>query len=237
VSVHVSSWAWKQQAGDPGSKLVLVKLAENADDNGYSFWRQQRLAAECEMSRATVQRKIRLLVEKGFVEVIERRGEDGKVLANGYRIVPTAVPQSDQPVPHLAEARTVPHSYEAARTVDQEQPTTTRARERKPDKVDKVKVTDAEHDLTDGIMASFNEVFGTKYAGVGFRRGIIGRIREHPGLGLSDHEAIMRRMKARPWWKGEPSPAVIYGNDRAFERALHTPDPPPEEDRQSYGFG
>lgn len=95
MSVHVSSWAWKQKLGDPGLKLVLVKLADNADDNGYSWWRQQRLADECEISKPTVQRKLAELKKRGLIEVVERRGDDGRQLANGYRIIRPSVPQSE----------------------------------------------------------------------------------------------------------------------------------------------
>lgn len=95
MSVHVSSWAWKLRVGDPGLKLVLVKLADNADDAGYSRWRQRRLAEECEMSRSTVQTKLARLVAMGLLEIEDRHGRDGAQLANGYRLKPPPAPASD----------------------------------------------------------------------------------------------------------------------------------------------
>ena len=79
MSVHVSAWAWKQTVGDAGAKLLLLKLADQANDSGECFPSHRSLAMECEMSRRTVQRKLELLYELGLVVAEPRmRATGGK---------------------------------------------------------------------------------------------------------------------------------------------------------------
>jgi DNA-binding transcriptional ArsR family regulator len=104
VSVHVSSWAWKQTTGDHGTKLVLLKLTDNANDAGECWPSQRRLAAECEMSRATVQRKLDKLEELGLVEVSLRKRDNGSQTSNLYRILMPTVPHDEAGVARSGEA-------------------------------------------------------------------------------------------------------------------------------------
>lgn len=85
MSVHVSSWAWKQHTGGPGPKVVLVKLADNADDSGYCWRNQRRLAEECEVSRRTVQRHLDTLEVLGLMSRIVEPAEGGQ-RRYGYRL-------------------------------------------------------------------------------------------------------------------------------------------------------
>lgn len=71
MSVHVTSAVWKLPVGDPEAKLVLLKLADNANDDGIAWPSQRTLAADCEVSPATVNRRIKLLIERGFLEIFE----------------------------------------------------------------------------------------------------------------------------------------------------------------------
>ena len=93
MSVHVESWAWRQKVGSAARKLVLVKLAQNADDDGWSWWRQSRIAEECEMRRETVNRHIAALRGLGLLQVIEwPREQGGGRGINRYRVL---VPEDD----------------------------------------------------------------------------------------------------------------------------------------------
>ncbi len=74
MSVHVTSWAWKQPLVDHGQKLVLLKLADNANDDGVCWPSQRTLAAECSMGERTVNRKIAELEAAGYL-AIRRRGK------------------------------------------------------------------------------------------------------------------------------------------------------------------
>lgn len=87
--------------------------------------------------------------------------------------------------------------------------------------VDGVRVTNEEDALTLAVLAAFNAAAGTDYRSKYYYRGVVMRLREHPELDLAGHERIIRRALDNPWWSGDPSPAVIYGKDTVFERALN----------------
>ena len=117
MSVHVSAWAWDQKLGDAGLKLVLLRLSDAADQYGFSFWGQKRLAESCDMSRATIQRKLTELRERGLITVEKRHAPgDLSQITNLYRVVwkrSDPPPQSEAPPASLVR-HPPPHSYEAA---------------------------------------------------------------------------------------------------------------------------
>ena len=57
VSLVASRWAWKACAGN--AKVMLLALAEHADQSGYCFPGLQRLASMCEVSESTAHRMIK----------------------------------------------------------------------------------------------------------------------------------------------------------------------------------
>jgi len=73
VSNHALSWAWKQQTSDPTSKLILIKLADQANDDGECWPSQSTLAAECGVSVPTVKRRVGLLEAQGLLTRSQRR--------------------------------------------------------------------------------------------------------------------------------------------------------------------
>ncbi|EON4468045.1 helix-turn-helix domain-containing protein, partial [Escherichia coli] len=57
-------------------KLVLIKLADNANDNGECWPSYQHVADQCEVSRSTVKSHIRALEEMGLLKrEFRRKGE------------------------------------------------------------------------------------------------------------------------------------------------------------------
>ncbi len=66
--------AMKARVGSSGRKLVLIKLADNANDEGYCWPSYQNIADHCEMGRSTVKSHIKQLEKDGFLTVIERNG-------------------------------------------------------------------------------------------------------------------------------------------------------------------
>lgn len=220
MSVEVAAWAWKQKLGNPGLKLVLVKLADNADQDGYSWWKQERLADECEMSRATVQRKLKELRERGYLTVEERKNGQGFKVANGYRLCRPPLHQSDAALPHSRDAA-------AASTVMQQEPskepTTSPSSQNGllPRSVGGTAVTAVEHEHASSLLDLFNELAGKSFSGKSWRESIIRRMREHPEVSLAEHQALVRFQFEHPWWKNEPTPGVIWGNDRVFDRTVN----------------
>ena len=65
MSIRTLDWAFKQKCKSPAQKLVLIKLADNANDDG-KCWPSQRYVAEhCEMSRQTVWATVRHWQNRG----------------------------------------------------------------------------------------------------------------------------------------------------------------------------
>lgn len=71
--------------------------------------------------------------------------------------------------------------------------------------------------LIDLLMTRFNEAFGTRYASKSHRQKIAARIAEYPDVSEAEHLAIVQAAKENQWWKGAPSPAVVWGNPEVFE--------------------
>lgn len=61
MSVHYSSAVWKARIADPVAKLVLLKLADNANDAGKCWPSIANVSEETGLCRRTVQSKIRAL--------------------------------------------------------------------------------------------------------------------------------------------------------------------------------
>lgn len=87
MSVHITSWAWKQKVKDAGAKLVLLKLADSANDEGICWPSKRLLAEECEMSKRTIRYKIEALTKAGFIGIEERLRENRSTSSNLYRIL------------------------------------------------------------------------------------------------------------------------------------------------------
>ena len=76
MSMQLMVSAMKARVGSPMRKLVLIKLADNANDDGECWPSYRHIAEQCETGRATVKRHIKGLQEAGFVSVEWRN--DGK---------------------------------------------------------------------------------------------------------------------------------------------------------------
>lgn len=87
MSWRATSWAAEQKTGSPISKLVLLKLADNANDEGICWPSLETIAAHTELSRRTVQDHLARLEAMGKIAIEERKAETGASLANRYRLL------------------------------------------------------------------------------------------------------------------------------------------------------
>lgn len=67
------------------AKLVLIALADRANDDGTCYPSLDTLAQDCETSISTVQRKLKFLEKLGLIQKINRT-KDGMKTSNLYRL-------------------------------------------------------------------------------------------------------------------------------------------------------
>ena len=86
MSMELMVRAMKAKVGNPLRKLVLIKLADNASDQGECWPSVPYIAEQCEMSVRSVQSHIKKLVEDGLVSVEERKSSNGLNRTNVYTL-------------------------------------------------------------------------------------------------------------------------------------------------------
>jgi hypothetical protein len=86
LSIVAMNWAWRQ-ALMPTLKLVLMALADAADDQGVCWPSVSTLAKKCTVSTRTVQRSLRTLIDRGLLIAEPRQRRDGSSTSNCYRLL------------------------------------------------------------------------------------------------------------------------------------------------------
>lgn len=85
MSLKAMHWAWAIRLA-PAPKLVLMALADEADDRGFCFPSVRRLAGKCSITERSVQRIMRVLVARAYVSVEQRFRKDRARSSNGYHL-------------------------------------------------------------------------------------------------------------------------------------------------------
>lgn len=85
MSIKAMNWAWEQNL-PPGSKLVLMALADSADDQGYCWPKIKTLAAKCCIADRTIRRTIKDLLDHGLLKISARFNALGGQVSNGYTL-------------------------------------------------------------------------------------------------------------------------------------------------------
>lgn len=78
MSVKLMWSAMTVKAGSPTAKLILLKLADNANDKGECWPSLKNIAEHCEVSQKTVITNIKKLEDLGYVKKINRFNDKGK---------------------------------------------------------------------------------------------------------------------------------------------------------------
>lgn len=86
MSGKVVGWAFEQKTGSQAAKLVLVKLADNANESGYCFPSIDLIVEHTELSERAVRKHLNELQTKGLIKII-RRFTDGVQLPNHYHLL------------------------------------------------------------------------------------------------------------------------------------------------------
>jgi len=79
------NWAWGVKL-QPSVKLVLLKLADRANDDGECWPGQSSIADECCISKNTLIRHIKELQAIGLVSISKRKTDEGKQATNVYQL-------------------------------------------------------------------------------------------------------------------------------------------------------
>ncbi|ABX49195.1 conserved hypothetical protein [Shewanella baltica OS195] len=77
MSMELMVKAMKAKVGNPLRKLVLSKLADNANDQGECWPSYQNIAEQCEITRRSVMNHVKTLEDDGFLRREYRKGEKG----------------------------------------------------------------------------------------------------------------------------------------------------------------
>jgi hypothetical protein len=237
VSVRAMAWAWEQDLPE-GDKLLLMALADHADDEGFCWPGQESLGRKIGRSERTVRERLKRLETKGFLSRRPRYN------GSGHR-------SSDMIQLHLAKTdyrQSLPAAEVTGGKLSSGEPPVVVSvgigdNQGKKEAsiqsgnstggppsvaVDKLKVNEQEWKMATEIIAAFNKATGCKFSLIGTRgrptehlKRILGRVREHPEVDLAQHLEVVRKTCENPWWEGRPgSVGVIYG-PAAFPRCLN----------------
>lgn len=87
MSMRLMVEVFHTEVGDPMHKLVLLKLADNANDNGECYPSYHHIAKECEISKRTAMRAVDSLCEKGLLIKQPRYLIGGKEQTSNFYVI------------------------------------------------------------------------------------------------------------------------------------------------------
>jgi hypothetical protein len=98
MSLKVMHWAWSLTLA-PVQKIVLLALADEANDDGFCFPSVRYLANKCSVDERTIQRVLRKLTRGQYVSIEHRFRRDRARTSNGYRLAINDAPANCHRVP------------------------------------------------------------------------------------------------------------------------------------------
>lgn len=207
--------------------LTLTDVANtNWDDGGRNGFKAARaeIAELAGVSVDTFDRYVKEFETVGLLH-IERRTIGKVSLPNEWSLrdppsrTHAATPAA--PVRHI-RARDKAELQEVVQDLEPTPPVGPPQRpDNRPAQVNRKPVKDHEYETATQVLTAFNHIAGTRYQSSDWIAKVISRCREHPDLTPEQHEAVIRRAFADPWWTGPPSPSIVYGNAAVFEQSIH----------------
>ena len=86
MSIKAMSWAWEQATTSSGAKLVLLALADHANDDGECWPGMKRIAEKCGMSARQVSNHVTNLQQAGLISTSRRCRDDHKYSTYLYQL-------------------------------------------------------------------------------------------------------------------------------------------------------
>lgn len=88
MSARYVAWAWEQHPGSINAKLMLLKLADQANDDGVCWPSRRSLAADLGVAVRTVSRMAERLEERGMLTRVVRNRPNGSRTSNYFQLPP-----------------------------------------------------------------------------------------------------------------------------------------------------
>lgn len=85
MSIKAMTWAFSLPL-EPRAKLALLAIADNARDDGIAWPSRETIAEKSTQSRATINRRLKILTELGVIGLFERFREDGSQTTDEIRL-------------------------------------------------------------------------------------------------------------------------------------------------------
>lgn len=86
MSIEASKWAWAQKVKNPRHKLLLLKLADSANDDGVCWPSLRTMAGHTGVSKSTLSRAAKALADAGLLRVQPTVKQDGSAGPNVYHL-------------------------------------------------------------------------------------------------------------------------------------------------------
>lgn len=214
---------WVTAASDRAVKLYVVLSAMRDYGTDIAEIGRKELAAKIGCSVDSLDRSKAELERMGAISVERSKTDSGAIAKNLYTIhrvrsrTGAASEAADSRTAAATDSRTGAATKNESKNRESSSPRTGRA----PTSISSKKVTAGEEQFALSVLTVFNEVSGKSFGSKEALKKIILRHREHPELTVDDHRRIIERQFKRPWWKGDPSVSVVYGNGDVFDRALN----------------
>jgi len=96
MSGKVVSWAMEQHTGSPAAKLVLAKLADNANEQGFCWPSIELLIEHTELGQSTVYKHLTALEGLGLIKALDALHPEHGYAIKAFQI---AVPEAWQEIP------------------------------------------------------------------------------------------------------------------------------------------
>jgi uncharacterized phage protein (TIGR02220 family) len=235
--------AFSVQVGNAARKLVLLKLADHANDQGECWPSYQYIAQQCEMNKRSAMRHIEALCVEGFIAKRTRKGPKGNstnvyvVTLGGGKLSPpseTVTPPSDtmpppsdtvSPPPSDTVSPRISHSFESA-----------------SEPVSEPKDSVGQPDIAAAAIDYLNRKAGRNFKAVPTSTKLI-RARAKEGATLADFKAVIDRKCAE--WLGDQNreqylrPATLFNAEKFnnYLGQLGAPVPMANSNGQRNGAG
>lgn len=208
MSIRVQNWVWEHSETTGNDRLVLLAIADEADDDGTNAYPSiERLASKVRVNRATILRSITRLEDLGELAVT-RPEKYGRGRFNVYAV------RMGRP-PETSQTATIPFEHGEPREAtkngsERSQKGAETSRQVRPDpKTHRPQELQEPLGPVDVVMAAWRESTGKTRAVLdGKRQGLIERALKV--LPLEDVVDATRGWKHSPFHRGENDRKIVY---------------------------